>query len=210
MTRRPDHSPARTARAPLVRRLETPLRLVLALLVVACLIGSSEPVGASTTSDFDHSFNYDHPTVNAFAMSVDCGASGSSNPSDLNSVGGVAARLGAAVKPPWSLILPPCATNSVASVAGLEFLDDAIRSPVTRPNLGNLSMKIERQMATRGWTEDLIDEAVTNGKSFSAVNKLGGADSPATRYVSPTNGQSVVIDNATGEVIQVGGSGFRY
>lgn len=102
------------------------------------------------------------------------------------------------------------ATNSVDSVAGSEFLDDAIRSPVTRPDLGNLSAKIERQMATRGWTDDLIDEAVTNGRSFPAVNKLGGANSPATRYVSPTTGQSVVIDNATGEVIQVGGPGFRY
>lgn len=93
---------------------------------------------------------------------------------------------------------------------GGEFLDDAIRSPVVRPDLGNLSSKIKRQMGTRGWTPDLIDEAVQQGRAFPAVNKLGGANTPATRYVHPGTGQSVVIDNATGQVIQVGGPLFRY
>ncbi len=104
------------------------------------------------------------------------------------------------------------ATKGAPSYAnhGSEFLDDAIRSPVTRPDLGNLSTKIQRQMQTRGWTNELIDEAVTGGQSFPAINKLGGANTRATRYVNPTTGQSVVIDNATGEVIQVGGPGFRY
>ncbi len=104
------------------------------------------------------------------------------------------------------------ATNMANDFAnwGGEFLDDAIRAPATRPDFANISMKIERQMQTRGWTPDLIDEAVTGGNKFQAVNKLGGANAPATRYVSPTTGQSVVIDNATGEIIQVGGPGFKY
>jgi Colicin E5 ribonuclease domain len=99
--------------------------------------------------------------------------------------------------------------RSVAGNYGGEFLDDALRSPVARPDLGNLS-SIQRQMGTRGWTPDLIDEAVQQGRAFPAVNKLGGANTPATRYVHPRTGQSVVIDNATGQVIQVGGPGFRY
>lgn len=105
--------------------------------------------------------------------------------------------------------LAPNTTRSFGNYGG-EFLDDAIRSPVVRPDLGNLSSKIQRQMGTRGWTPDLIDEAVQQGRAFPAVNKLGGANTPATRYVHPGTGQSVVIDNATGQVIQVGGPGFRY
>ena len=81
---------------------------------------------------------------------------------------------------------------------------------VARPDLANVSPKIQRQMQTRGWTPDLIDEAVTSGANYPAVNKLGGANTPATRYVSPTTGQSVVVDNATGEIIHVGGPGFKY
>lgn len=104
------------------------------------------------------------------------------------------------------------ATNTADDFANWdgEFADDAIRAPATRPDFANISAKIERQMQTRGWTPDLIDEAVTSGNKFPAVNKLGGANTPATRYVSPTTGQSVVIDNATGEIIQVGGPGFKY
>ncbi len=93
---------------------------------------------------------------------------------------------------------------------GGEFLDDAVRSPVVRPDVPGMSSKIQRQMGTRGWTPGLIDEAVLQGRAFPAVNKLGGANTPATRYVHPRTGQSVVIDNATGEIIQVGGPGFRY
>jgi hypothetical protein len=107
---------------------------------------------------------------------------------------------------------PVVATNTADDFAnwGGEFVDDAIRAPATRPDFANISAKIERQMQTRGWTPDLIDEAVTSGNKYPAVNKLGGANTPATRYVSPTTGQSVVIDNATGEIIQVGGPGFKY
>ncbi|MFQ5668641.1 MAG: RHS repeat-associated core domain-containing protein, partial [Candidatus Binatia bacterium] len=72
-----------------------------------------------------------------------------------------------------------------------------------------LSQKIRRQMAKRGWTEQQIQEAIQNpAKRIPAINKATG--NPATRYVHPKTGQSVVVDNATGEVIHVGGPGFRY
>lgn len=65
-------------------------------------------------------------------------------------------------------------------------------------------------MQNRGWTNDLVDGAVQNGDAFPTVHKLAGANNAATRYVHPVTGQSVVIDNALGQVIQVGGPGFRY
>jgi hypothetical protein len=49
---------------------------------------------------------------------------------------------------------------------------------------------------------------MSSGSQFRAVNKATG--NPATRYVHPTTGQSVIVDNVTGEVIHVGGPGFRY
>jgi RHS repeat-associated protein len=83
--------------------------------------------------------------------------------------------------------------------------------PVNRvfPALARLSPKILRQMQTRGWTRAQIQEAFESGESFPAVNRLRGGTS-ATRYVHPTTGKAVTIDNATGEVIQVGGAGFTY
>jgi hypothetical protein len=40
------------------------------------------------------------------------------------------------------------------------------------------------------------------------VNLETGA--PATRYVHPETGRSVIIDDLTGDVIHVGGDGFIY
>jgi RHS repeat-associated protein len=65
------------------------------------------------------------------------------------------------------------------------------------------------QLSKRGWTAEQITEAVTKGKSFNAVNMVNKANS-ATRYVHPTTGKSVVIDNVTKELLHVGGSGFKY
>jgi RHS repeat-associated protein len=65
------------------------------------------------------------------------------------------------------------------------------------------------QLSKRGWTSDQIDEAVASGRSFPARNNINPANG-ATRLVHPKTGQSVVIDNVTGEVIHVGGPGFRY
>jgi hypothetical protein len=68
--------------------------------------------------------------------------------------------------------------------------------------------KVQRQMGPRGWTRDSIHDAIRSGEQIRAINKANG--NPATRYVHPTTGQSVVVDDVTGEVIHVGGPGFRY
>ena len=64
-------------------------------------------------------------------------------------------------------------------------------------------------MQQRGWTTNQITEAIHNGQQFPAVNTVNPANA-ATRYVHPTTGRSVVVDNVTGEVIHVGGDGFVY
>jgi hypothetical protein len=72
----------------------------------------------------------------------------------------------------------------------------------------SISAKIARQMEARGWTEESIQEAIESGDQVQVVNKA--TNNAATRYINPTTGQSVVVDNATKEVIYVGGPGFKY
>jgi RHS repeat-associated protein len=67
------------------------------------------------------------------------------------------------------------------------------------------SPKIQSQMTQRGWTSDTIQEA-RQTQGIPTIGKLG----PATRYVHPGTGQSIVVDDKTGEVFHVGGPGFKY
>lgn len=68
--------------------------------------------------------------------------------------------------------------------------------------------RLARQMAARGWTDAQILEARRAGQAIPAVNVETGG--PATRYIHPETGRSVVIDDVTGDVIHVGGDGFTY
>ncbi|QYF86649.1 colicin E5-related ribonuclease [Brevundimonas sp. PAMC22021] len=70
------------------------------------------------------------------------------------------------------------------------------------------SEKLARQMAARGWTMAQVEEAVERGLRHAAVRRE--TNSPATRYVHPQTGRSVVIDDRSGEIIHVGGDGFIY
>jgi len=47
----------------------------------------------------------------------------------------------------FDFVASTAALEDVSNYGG-EFLDDALRSPVVRPDLGNLSTKIQRQMST--------------------------------------------------------------
>jgi hypothetical protein len=64
-------------------------------------------------------------------------------------------------------------------------------------------------MQQRGWTSDQITEAIQNGQRFAAVNLVNPGNA-AFRYLHPTTGRSVVIDDVSGEVIHVGGDGYVY
>jgi len=65
--------------------------------------------------------------------------------------------------------------------------------------------KIRRQMRLRGWTDAQIREA-SAGDGIATESHLGSAK----RFVHPTTHRSVVILNATGQVVHVGGDGFLY
>jgi len=69
--------------------------------------------------------------------------------------------------------------------------------------------KFRRQMKQRGWTDAQIDEAISGGTKVPAPNNVNPANG-ATRHVHPETGRSVVIDDVTGEVLHVGGDGFKY
>jgi RHS repeat-associated protein len=74
---------------------------------------------------------------------------------------------------------------------------------------GKSAAKWAGQMQKRGWTSKQIDDAIQSGKQYPAANNLNPANG-ATRFVNPQTGRSVVIDNKTGQVIHVGGDGFKY
>ena len=64
-------------------------------------------------------------------------------------------------------------------------------------------------MARRGRTDHQIDEALAGGTTFPATNQVNPGNK-ARRYVHPTTGRSLVLDEITREVIHVGGDGFLY
>jgi hypothetical protein len=64
-------------------------------------------------------------------------------------------------------------------------------------------------MQQRGWTIDQITDAIQQGQRVPAVNQVNPGNT-ATRCIHPTTGRSVVVDDATGEVIHVGADGFVY
>ena len=65
------------------------------------------------------------------------------------------------------------------------------------------------KMRSSGWTPDQITEAIKNGQKVPAVNQVNPVNT-ASRYIHPTTGRSVVVDDVTEEVIHVGGDGFVY
>lgn len=69
-------------------------------------------------------------------------------------------------------------------------------------------VKLERQMAQRGWTWRQIEEAKAEGHGYPVINRETNAS--ATRYIHPGTGRSVIIDDTTGDVIHVGGDGYVY
>jgi RHS repeat-associated protein len=77
------------------------------------------------------------------------------------------------------------------------------------PDLNNLDQHAINSMIKRGWTKQQITEAYQEGHARPAIDKTAGG-APATRYVHPETGKSVVINDQTGKVIHLGGEGFKY
>jgi RHS repeat-associated protein len=75
---------------------------------------------------------------------------------------------------------------------------------------GNHSAHQWRNDFARGfWTEDLIDDAICSGVALGGYVVYWNGH-PATRYVSPETGNSVIVDDETCEVIHAGGPNFKY
>jgi hypothetical protein len=107
-------------------------------------------------------------------------------------------------------------SGSVSYAGGGKTLASSEGNGASAPSSGSgrdtcevrISAKVAGQMPIRGWDAGMIGEAIGGGVEVEAVNKATGG--PATRYVHPVTGQSVVVDLSSGEVIHVGGPGFRY
>ena len=88
-------------------------------------------------------------------------------------------------------------------------MSDASGTPSWSLGANHSAEQWQRRMRQRGWTDDQIDQAIRDGQRFAAANNINPANG-ATRYVHPTTGRSVVLDDATGEVIHVGGDDVVY
>ncbi|MDD7422401.1 MAG: colicin E5-related ribonuclease, partial [Campylobacter hominis] len=97
-----------------------------------------------------------------------------------------------------SLVFIP--TGKVAN-SFLKYIPNHLEKPLKYSNVN----KISKQMKKRGWTEKNIREAMKT-KGIPTTGKNG----PATRYVHPKTGKSIVIDNKTNEIFHVSGEGFKY
>jgi hypothetical protein len=80
-----------------------------------------------------------------------------------------------------------------------------------QPRFGSFksTQKWENQMKSRGWTEEEITRTMLSGARLPTYNNVNPGNG-ATRIISPNTGQSLVIDNLTGEVLHVGGPRFDY
>lgn len=168
-----------------MRRLR-PLRLLAIVALAAACLGGGLAGHAATTTTVPPEYAYDDPA--AFVLGAD-----SSRPRPASQ----ATIFGAG---PHDLATLRLRESVGVAAKGASKLVEGARYP--------LSPKIQGQLAKRGWTTEAIDEAVQSGKQIRAVNKA--TENPATRYIHPNTGQSVVIDDLTGQVIHVGGPGFKY
>jgi RHS repeat-associated protein len=99
-------------------------------------------------------------------------------------------------------------TATQSSTSGAAQVADAGASSWTLGSFKSAA-KWANQMAKRGWTSDQITDAILNGKQFQAINKVHPGNG-ATRYVNPTTGRSIVVDDTTREILQVGGDDFDF
>ena len=95
--------------------------------------------------------------------------------------------------------------------ASVEAAISAAPNSVPQWNLGanHSAQQWANKLDKRGWTSQQIEEALVKGEQFVAKNLVNPAN-PATRFVHPVTGRSIVRDNVTGEILHIGGDGFAY
>jgi len=92
---------------------------------------------------------------------------------------------------------------------GLPTIEEPVVTPRPSPppDLQGLSPKIQKQMASRGWTPQEIDRVYRMGTPSQVVDRTAGF-TPATQYIDTQTGNFIVINNRTGNVIQISKPGF--
>lgn len=62
-------------------------------------------------------------------------------------------------------------------------------------------------MVKRGWTQAEVEKVVAEGAQSEVVDRTTGF-TPATQYLDTASGRFVVVNNATGNIVQVSGADF--
>ena len=98
------------------------------------------------------------------------------------------------------------APSAIAAVRAAQAVAKGAAAAKAALNLVDLGTKIGRQVLSRGWTTQEILDTVQNGKEYPAINNATGG--PATEFVNSVTGRFVVVDNVTGQILQVSRSGM--
>ena len=96
---------------------------------------------------------------------------------------------------------------SIKKISNQVFRNRAAR--LWRPGSFKSSQKWANQFVNRGWTNEQVTETIKTGKNFQQINRIHPKNG-ATRFQNKETGKSVVIDNKTYELLQVGGEGFKW
>jgi hypothetical protein len=102
---------------------------------------------------------------------------------------------------PEVVILPLFRVGSIIAAAWRARVFAREVSKSWRLSGGKSAKKWANQLEEGSWTPDKITDVIRTGKQFPASNRTVTPNRPATRYEK--NGEFVVVDDITKEVIQV-------
>jgi hypothetical protein len=77
-----------------------------------------------------------------------------------------------------------------------------------RPDINGMSQKNINRMNSRGWDHQQINEAFDQGTQEPAVDLE--FQQPATRYLHPSTGKSLTVNDLTGRIVMLGDKLFKY
>lgn len=185
----------------------------LSLLVAGTASASNDPVAANpnTGANFNrYSYAANNPykftdpdgrTAIAAGAAIGCAATGPACP--------VGATAGAVI----GFLVDVAVISTVAILVYNEVVDDAAEPGPSdsgdRPSGDDIKIddKIKDQLGGRGWTEDGVRDVTKGEPAGTTVDNTGGKTGdkgePATVYGSKDGGY-VVVNDKTGEVVQVG------
>lgn len=144
----------------------------LLVVLVSAVVPSNSAGALADHGDLAEGFVYD--ALVDIAEIPNVGPAGPMAPAvgSEGAVAPVAGTSGHVYDPNASFVAPGLLGDDFAN-HGSDFLDDSLRSPIVRPNVAGASPKIQRQMTQRGWTPQMVDDALTTGQSIVVDNVTG-------------------------------------